>query len=274
MKVYTLTGKSGTGKSYQALNLCREKNIESIIDDGLYIYRNRVEAGISAKRQSTMVGAIKTALFNLDEHAEAVSESIRKTQPKSLLIIGTSDKMTDRIIARLGLPPVSERIYIQDITTEAEREAADRERHQNGKHVIPAPTLQLKRTFAGYFLDPMSIIKGINLPFVKGDAHMNEKTVVRPTFSYMGSFFISDKVIIDIARCVGSRIPGIGRVIKVTENTLPDNLEVNTAVTVLSGHPVWETAMDFQKELCDIIESMTAFNVVRIDVEVRGMDDV
>lgn len=61
MKVYSLTGKSGTGKSYQAMNLCNEENIESIIDDGLFIYHSRVEAGISAKRQKTHVGAIKTA---------------------------------------------------------------------------------------------------------------------------------------------------------------------------------------------------------------------
>ena len=104
MKVYTLTGKSGTGKSYQAINLCREKNIESIIDDGLFIYRNRVEAGISAKRQKTTVGAIKTALFTLDDHAESVAASIREMEPESLLIIGTSDRMTDKIVARLGLP--------------------------------------------------------------------------------------------------------------------------------------------------------------------------
>ena len=68
MKVYSLTGKSGTGKSYQAMNICRDKNIESIIDDGLFIYKNRVEAGISAKRQKTMVGAIKTALFTDENH--------------------------------------------------------------------------------------------------------------------------------------------------------------------------------------------------------------
>ena len=163
MKVYTLTGKSGTGKSYQALNLCKEKNIESIIDDGLFIYHNRVEAGISAKRQETMVGAIKTALFTLDEHAWSVAEKIKELNPETLLIIGTSDRMTDRIVARLGLPDVSERVYIEDITTEAERETATRQRQDFGKHVIPAPTLQLKRTFAGYFMDPLSIIKGLNL---------------------------------------------------------------------------------------------------------------
>ena len=42
MKVYTLSGKSGTGKSFQAMNLCNELNIESIIDDGLFIYHSRV----------------------------------------------------------------------------------------------------------------------------------------------------------------------------------------------------------------------------------------
>ena len=60
MKVYTLVGKSGTGKSYQALTLCKDLNIESIIDDGLFIYHSQVIAGMSAKRQNTTIGAIKT----------------------------------------------------------------------------------------------------------------------------------------------------------------------------------------------------------------------
>ena len=128
MKVYTLTGKSGTGKSYQAINLCKEKNIESIVDDGLFIYQNRVEAGTSAKRQKTMVGAIKTALFTSDDHAASVRERIEQLRPDSMLIIGTSDKMTDKIIDRLNLPPADERIYIEDITTEEEVEIADRQR--------------------------------------------------------------------------------------------------------------------------------------------------
>ena len=37
MKVYGLIGKSGTGKSFQAVNLCKQLNIESIIDDGLHM---------------------------------------------------------------------------------------------------------------------------------------------------------------------------------------------------------------------------------------------
>ena len=81
MKVYGLIGKSGTGKSYQAVNLCKELNIESIIDDGLFICRNKVMAGISAKRQPTKVGAVKTALFNNEEHMIEVRDKIKKIKP-------------------------------------------------------------------------------------------------------------------------------------------------------------------------------------------------
>lgn len=60
MRIYTLVGKSGTGKSFHAMDLCRKENIESIIDDGLYIYRNTMLAGSSAKRAGTKIGAVKT----------------------------------------------------------------------------------------------------------------------------------------------------------------------------------------------------------------------
>ena len=53
MKVYSLTGVSGTGKSFQALNLCDELKINAIVDDGLFIYNEKVEAGHSAKREKT-----------------------------------------------------------------------------------------------------------------------------------------------------------------------------------------------------------------------------
>ncbi len=267
MKVYTLTGKSGTGKSYQAINLCKEKHIESIIDDGLFIYKNRVEAGISAKRQKTMVGAIKTAVFHLDAHAAQVAQRIAELAPASILIIGTSDKMTDKIVGRLGLPAVHERIYIEQITTKEEREIADKQRHMLGKHVIPAPTLQLKRDFAGYFLDPLRILRGIG-----GKMQEPEKTVVRPTFSYMGEFFISDSVMKDIADCVARETDGICRVLKIYENTAPDNLMIDVSVAACAKARIWESAMAFQQRLAETVELMTAFNVVRVNVEVKWIE--
>ncbi len=160
MKVYGLVGKSGTGKSYQAMNLCKDMNIESIIDDGLYIYGNAILEGISAKRQSSKIAAIKTALFTDAEHRQAVLDKIMEVSPESLLILGTSEKMIYRIAERLGLPDLKKMIYIEEITTEEERETARRQRHEMGKHIIPVPTFQLKREFSGYFLDPLRIIRG------------------------------------------------------------------------------------------------------------------
>ncbi len=285
MKIYSLTGKSGTGKSFQALTICRERGIESLIDDGLFIYHDSVAGGLSAKRQKTKIKAIKTALFNDPVQAQLMREKIREYDPASILIIGTSDRMTDIICDRLGLPPVAERIYIEDVTTPEEREAAAKQRDQQGKHVIPVPTLQLKRDFAGYFMDPMKLLRKAKsvsgavatealvqegLSRVLG-GEVDEKTVVRPTYSYIGDFFIADSVVTDIADCVGKEVPGIAGVIGVFENTAPDELKVFVAVKLEKTADVWQTAERFQRRLREAIEYMTAFNVESINVEVRGL---
>ena len=75
MDVYTLVGRSGTGNSFHAMNLCKKYNIEAIIDDGLFIYKNTVVEGVSAKRASTKIGAVKTALFMDDEEKESQKHS-------------------------------------------------------------------------------------------------------------------------------------------------------------------------------------------------------
>ena len=97
MKIYALIGKSGTGKSFHAMELCRKLQIESIIDDGLFIYQSTVVAGVSAKRQATKIGAVKVALFNEDVNRDEVAEAIAAKKPKSILILGTSIGMTDKI---------------------------------------------------------------------------------------------------------------------------------------------------------------------------------
>lgn len=263
MKVYSLSGKSGTGKSYQAMALCNERGIEAIIDDGLFIFRNRVEAGISAKRQKTHIGAIKTALFTNDEHQKEVIQRIRQLNPENILIIGTSDRMTNQIVERLRLPEISERIHIEDITTEEERKVAKKQRVGQGKHVIPVPTPQLKRDFAGYFMDPLRLFRG------RFGGEKSERTVVRPTFSYLGEFYISDSVITDIAKCVADETDGIASVLKVYENTAPDSLHLDAKVVVERSGTIWDSAASFQKALAEQVEYMTAFNVVTVDVEVK-----
>ena len=55
IKVYAFVGPSGTGKSYRAQMVARDKNTHFIIDDGLLIKDNEVVAGVSAKKAPTKV---------------------------------------------------------------------------------------------------------------------------------------------------------------------------------------------------------------------------
>ena len=269
MQVYTLVGKSGTGKSFHAMDLCRKENIDAIIDDGLFIYQNTVLAGSSAKRASTKIGAVKVALFLNDEQAESVKKAIKKANPASILVLGTSEGMVDRIMDRLGLekPPAGSprRIKIEDITTLSERCKARQQREQLGKHVIPAPSLQLKRNFAGYFMDPLRFFRGKEQP-------EGERTVVRPTYSYMGQYLIAERVIDDIIACIAEKHPAVGRVVYVGHSAKPEAYELFVVLRMKHGFALWESVAEIQEEIKEIVEKMTAFNVSVIDIEVRGID--
>lgn len=267
MKVYSLVGKSGTGKSYQAVNLCREMNIESIIDDGLFISSNDVLAGISAKRQATRIGAIKTALFTADEHRDEVVEKIKEVDPASILVIGTSVEMVERIRKRLELPEIEKTILIEDITTEKERAEAAKQRNELGKHVIPAPTFALKRDFSGYFVDPLKIIR----TWGRKRGGTDEKSVVRPTYSYMGDYSISDRVIDDIVRSVSARDINIADVVRTDTKKVEHGIALNIIIYLRKGRRIFDAAESFQKSVCEKLEYMTAFNVEKVDVEIRGL---
>lgn len=270
MKIYALVGKSGTGKSFQAVNLCREKNIESIIDDGLFICHNTVLAGISAKRQATKIAAVRTALFHEDDHMQSVKEAIEKANPQTLLVIGTSDRMVDKIVARLGLHAIDERVYIEEITTESEREIAYKQRHEMGEHVIPAPTFQLKRQFSGYFMSPLRIFKDFG-PWKE----TAEKSVVRPTYSYLGGYEISEKVMSDIAACVQAELGTIGHLEKVLvrgEHMEKDEgMEIYILADMVYGPDLPAKAEAYQKRVAEQIESMTMFNITKVDLDIRKL---
>ena len=273
MKVYSLSGRSGTGKSFQAINLCKEKNIESIIDDGLFICRNKVISGISAKRQSTIIGAVKTAIFADDERAEEAKAAIARMKPASLLVIGTSDEMIDKIIARLELPEPEERIYIEEITSEEERQIARKQRKEMGQHVIPAPTFQLKKQFSGYFMKPMRILKDFGPKGHGKDA--GEKSVVRPSYSYMGKYHISEKVMSDIINCISDDLGFIHDIdmVLVDEKKEMSNegIEIELVLDMNYGEDLMSKAEQFQSRVADEIEGMTAFNVNQVNIEVRNV---
>ena len=110
MKITALIGKSGTGKSHRAVGLAQSKKIDAIIDDGLLIMANKVLAGKSAKKEKTKIASVKRALFYDKDHIKEVKNTIFENKIESILILGTSKEMVDRICDSLEIGKIAEYI--------------------------------------------------------------------------------------------------------------------------------------------------------------------
>lgn len=268
IKVYAFVGPSGTGKSYRAQMVANENNIHYIIDDGLFINDNEIIAGESAKKAPTKIETVKKALFLQQEQKDEIRKAIEKYKPESILILGTSDGMVNKIAANIGLPPVEKIIYIEEIATPEEIQEARRSRVTEGKHVIPVPTFEIKKDFSGFILDPLQIFKiksGNNKPYI------SEKSIIRPTFSYLGNFTISDTVFRQILDYLANNTKAINRVMKTRVDNLGEGVDIYMEVEVVYGFNVMEGLTYFKQKAKKEIEKLTAMNVVRLEVIAKSV---
>ncbi len=268
IKVYAFVGPSGTGKSYRAQMVANEKNIKYIIDDGLLIKENQIIAGESAKKAHTKIETVKEAIFLDNEKKKEIVNAISKNKVESILILGTSDGMVQKIAKNLGLPEIEEIIYITDVATQQEMETARRIRVTEGKHVIPVPTFEIKKDFSGYLLDPLQIFKS------KGAGqkpYIAEKSIIRPTFSYLGNFTISDSVFKGIVEYLATKMPSIYKVIRTRINNLGEGVDIYMEVSVVYGFNVIEGLNDFKQRAKREIENLTAMNVTEIEVIAKNI---
>ena len=268
IKVYAFVGPSGTGKSYRAQMVANENNIHYIIDDGLFIKDNEIIAGESAKKAPTKIETVKKALFLQDSQKEEIRKAIEKYKPESILILGTSDGMVKKIAANIGVPPIEKTIYIEDIATKEEMEEARRSRITEGKHVIPVPTFEIKKDFSGFILDPLQIFKfkgRNNKPYI------SEKSIIRPTFSYLGNFTISDTVFRQIIDYVAKKDKSIYSVIRTRIDNQPEGPYVYLEVIVEYGSNVREVVEEFKNKVIKELEKLTTMRVRTIKIVIKDI---
>ena len=269
IRVYAFVGPSGTGKSYRAQMVAGENNISYIIDDGLLINDNEVVAGESAKKAPTKIETVKHAIFIDEEEKKKMVKAIKKLKPESILILGTSDGMVAKIAANLGLPKIQKTIYIQDVATETEMKTARNIRVTQGKHVIPVPTFEIKKDFSGYILDPLQIFKSKgsgNKPYI------SEKSIIRPTFSYLGNFTISDTVFRQIVEYLAKeKADGISKVIRTRVENYGEGPTIYMEVGVVYGHNVITELKEFKERCVKEIERLTTMNVLKITVIAKSI---
>lgn len=268
MKVYALVGESGTGKSYKALEVAYENNINYIIDDGILIHKNKILAGVSAKQASTKIQAVKRAIFNDNDHRDSVKKRIIEENINKILLIGTSDKMVNQISKRLGVNKIDKTIYIQDIATKAEISIA-KESRKAGNHIIPVPTLEVKSIASGLSINPIKRLFKRN----NKDSIVMEKTIIRPTFSYIGKFYISKNAINQIIFHELSKFEAISKINSVKFQNKNSNLEVFIILEINLFKGI-ESIYQIQKHIIKSLYETTLINVNSVDIVINKVKTV
>ena len=248
MEVIGFYGPPGTGKSDRALVIAYENKASCIIDDGILIYHSRIVAGKSAKREESRLKAVRRAIFWDKEQRDEVRAALQKINPKRVLILGTSDRMVVTIAKALDLPMPAKYIRIEDVAKPEDMLKASEARHKEGKHVIPVPTMELKPYFKGYMVDPLRFLRNRKKE-PKRFSEWNERSVVRPVYSYYGKLTLSDKVIESLVNYAASGLKRIKirHVRSKKSESQVNGLILYLDVTVRTGTP---------QEIRDVIHTM------------------
>lgn len=272
MKVFAFIGSSGTGKSHRALVVAHSHAIECIIDDGILIFRNKIVAGTSAKKEESRLKAVRRAIFQDPGQVKDVQQALEKIKPNSLLILGTSENMAKKIAKAIGISPPSEYIHIEDVASKDDIAKAQESRLKEGKHIIPVPTMELRPHFRGYIIDPIkSIFRKKRDKNKYGDS---EKSVVRPVFSYYGKLTFSNEVISSLICYAMKKLSGIIAVdeINIKKSQKENNgLAISLSVTIVYGENVKKLMRLVKNRVQEEIEYITGMSVDILKISIKGV---
>lgn len=264
MKVYSLSGPSGTGKSTSALEFAYKHGIDAIIDDGLLIVHGEKRAGTSAKFEKNALTAVRRAVFEDDAHRDEVKQAIDAAQIASILLIGTSDKMTKKIAARLGIEPIDEFVYVENIRSNKEIQLAKFVRTTQGKHVMPIPVRQVEQNFFKRLIQ-----RGREIFFK--NQKIGETTIVRPDF-HQEVIDISKSVYMSVLQYELKQHPIVvkGEVVKLVAAFIPQ-IEVAVHVQAAQVRYLPDNIKQLQQKISESFELHFGIAPEYVNVVVKSM---
>lgn len=270
ISVVAFIGPSGTGKSTRALAVAHREQIHHIIDDGLLIHGGRIVAGLSAKRAASRLESVRQALFVDDSRSRGMRRSLVAAGPQVLMVLGTSDAMVDKICENLWLPAPARRIRIEEVSSEDEIRMAMHTRQREGKHTIPVPSMEIKHEFSGYFSDPLHRLRARRARDRGGPLPAEtERTVVRPTFSGLGRYSISDEAMRDMTRLVLRKVRGVADLTGFEIHPQAYGVDLSAELCLYYGANAQQVLREVQQRLIHDIEELTAINVLSVSVRAR-----
>ncbi len=266
VRVFALVGESGTGKSFRAKLVARKYGIDLIIDDGLLIQNEAILAGKSAKKEAVFMRAVKVALFDEKPHRDEVAKVLRREKFRRILILGTSVKMVEKIADRLQLPHPDKIIKIEDIASQAEIEKAIFSRKVEGKHVIPVPAIEVRRSYPRIFYDSVRVFLKRTLGIIPARSSIYEKAVVRPEYSKRGRVSITEDALAQmIIHCVDEWNDAI-RVQRVTIRSDAQGYRLTLVLEIPFGTQISGNIHKLQEYLVDNIERYTGILIEEVNI--------
>ncbi|TFG81756.1 MAG: hypothetical protein E4H20_09130 [Spirochaetales bacterium] len=269
VRVFALVGGSGTGKSFRAKLVAQKFGIDLIIDDGLLIKGEAIIGGRSAKREKLYMAAVKTALFHEKAHRDEIARALQKQRWKRILLIGTSEKMVNKIAERLQIPHPHKVIKIEDIASRQEIDKAIQSRRVEGKHVIPVPAIEIKRNYPRIFYDSIRVFLQRNLGRTAlRTPKLYEKSVVRPEFAKRGRVAISESALSQmVIHCVDEFDDSI-RITKITVRSDSQGYRLTVVIELPFGTQLSGNIHNLQQYIIDNIERFTGILIEEVNLVV------
>ena len=98
-----------------------------------------------------------------------------------------------------------------------------------------------------------------------------KKSIIRPTFSYLGNFTISDTVFRQILEYLAVQTPAIYKILKTRVENYGEGAKLYMEVTIMYGYNVVDGIKEFKKKARKEIEKLTAMNVVNLEVVAKNI---
>ena len=121
-------------------------------------------------------------------------------------------------------------------------------------------------------MDPIKIFKYRRnyTPYIS-EKSIIRKSIIRPTFSYLGKFTISDTVFRQITEYVAKKTEGIHRVSKVRVENSVGATNIYVEVYVTFGYNIVSVLREFKEKVKREIERLTTMNVQEVSVLAKGI---
>lgn len=268
IETFGLVGRSGTGKSHSATYIASQFEIDTILDDGLLIQNAKILGGKSAKNEQTSIAAVKRAIFTEDSDVLEMRATVIEHKIKKILIIGTSVKMLDRIIERVGFPKPVKIVNIESYLSEEQIRYANRRRKKYGYHTIPVQHIEVKSRYPEIVLE--QIFKKMTHPFKTNKcANSNASfTLVTPHYEQHNNISILEITLKDfVAECISRFDPSLKpNKIIMKKNGVTNSLDLKIFTGVSYGSNIQKITFPLYQHIRNTIKEQTGIELQNIDI--------